>query len=89
MKNDNVEDYSKYELYQDENNDKIWWIDNYDRIGEYVFTFDKKRFFNFFADCPQELTASEWKIFKKEEPTLASLKASVTEKPKLDERRTE
>lgn len=53
MKKDNVEDYSKYELYQNENNDKIWWVDNYDRIGEYIFTFDKKRFFNFFADCPK------------------------------------
>lgn len=46
MKNDNVEDYSKYELYQNENNDKIWWVDNYDRIGEYIYSLLIKSVFS-------------------------------------------
>lgn len=70
----NKNQYDKYNLYQDEDNEKIWWVDNYDRIGEFIFTFDKEHFYNFFADCPQKLTKEEWEIFKKEEPELAKLK---------------
>lgn len=33
--------------------DIIWWLDNgADTKGEWVFSFDKKRRFNMFADYP-------------------------------------
>ena len=43
MSNDS---YEGYEFYKDDKNDKIWWVDNYDVVGEYLFSFDKKRVFN-------------------------------------------
>ncbi|MCI5775484.1 MAG: hypothetical protein MR008_03280 [Aerococcus sp.] len=77
-------DYKIYDLYQNEDNHDVWWVDTYDRRGEYIFTFDKEHFFNFFSDCPQNLTQSQWEIFKREEPALARLKESNEEKTKID-----
>ena len=38
--------------------DIIWWLDNgADTKGEWVFSFDKKRRFNMFADYPWKLPA--------------------------------
>ena len=62
--------------YKNEPGDKIWWRDNPDAVGEFLFSFDKKRTFNFFADYPQELTPEQRLIFDQENPQLANLKAT-------------
>lgn len=58
-------------LYKKRKNDKIWWANIEDRDGEFVFTFDKKVFFNLFADYPYKLTAEQKRIFDKENPFWA------------------
>lgn len=49
-------------------NDAIWWVDNPDVIGEWLFSFDKKTIFNMFRDYPYKLTAKQKAIFDKENP---------------------
>ncbi|WP_297571065.1 hypothetical protein [uncultured Anaerovibrio sp.] len=34
-------------FYKENKNDLIWWIDNPDVIGEWLFSFDKKEDFQF------------------------------------------
>lgn len=64
----------KYDFYKEDENSKIWWVDNFDVEGEFLFSFDKENIFNFFSDYPQKLTKEQIEIFKKENPELASLK---------------
>lgn len=52
--------------------DIIWWIEDNDKIGEHLFTFDKKKVFNLFRDYPQQLTKEEKEIFDKENPYWAN-----------------
>lgn len=59
-------------LYKKNATDKIWWVDNSDEVGRFVFTFDKKTFFNLFADYPHKLTAEQKKIFDSENPYWAN-----------------
>ncbi len=59
---------SKYQWYKENPGDKIWWLDNYDRVGEFVFSFDKKTEFNMFRDYPDKLTIEQKEIFDKENP---------------------
>lgn len=59
---------SKYKWYKENPGDKIWWLDNYDRVGEFVFSFDKKTEFNMFRDYPDKLTIEQKEIFDKENP---------------------
>lgn len=56
------------DFYKKNKNHKIWWIDNIDTIGEFLFSFDKKTIFNLFADYPHNLTAEQKEIFDKENP---------------------
>ena len=80
MKND------KYEFYKENENDQVWWVthyiqldenkelseDNIDKvIGEQLFSFDKKKIYNLFADYPHNLTKEEKEIFDKENPYWA------------------
>lgn len=73
----------EYEFYKENENDLIWWVehyiildkdkelteDNVDKtIGEHLFTFDKKKIYNLFADYPHKLTKEEKEIFDKENP---------------------
>lgn len=51
--------------------DKIWWVDNPDVKGEFLFSFDKKKVFNLFADYPWKLTKEQKRIFDKENPYWA------------------
>ena len=53
-------------------NDVIWWVDNPDVIGEWLFSFDKKTIFNMFRDYPYKLTAKQKAIFDKENPYWAN-----------------
>lgn len=59
------------ELYKNEPTDKVWWVYNFDVIGEFVFTFDKKQFFNLFRDYPWKLTQEQKRIFDEENPFWA------------------
>ena len=59
---------SQYIFYKERPSDKIYWVDNIDVIGERLFSFDKKKIFNLFADYPHNLTAEQKDIFDKENP---------------------
>ncbi len=60
-----------YDFYKNNKGDTIWWVDNVDRVGEHLFTFDKKRIYNLFRDYPHELTPAQKRIFDKENPYWA------------------
>lgn len=50
---------------------KIWWVDDPETKGEWLFSFDKERIFNMFHDYPHELTPEQKKIFDEENPYWA------------------
>lgn len=54
--------------YKNNPTDKIWWLDNSDKVGEWVFSFDKKKTFNMFVDYPHALTKEQKEIFDTENP---------------------
>ena len=56
------------DFYKNNESDSIWWIDDLDHIGSFLFSFDKKKIFNLFADYPHELTKEQRKIFDEENP---------------------
>lgn len=58
-------------FYKENDTDKIWWLDNPEVKGEFVFSFDKKKTFNLFADYPHALTKEQKEIFDKENPYWA------------------
>lgn len=45
----------KYAFYKNNKKDTIYWVDNYDVIGEFLFSFDKKTIYNLFRDYPYKL----------------------------------
>lgn len=51
--------------------DKIWWVDNPEVIGEWLFSFDKKTIFNMFRDYPFKLSPKQKAIFDEENPYWA------------------
>ena len=51
--------------------DRVWWLINRDVKGEFVFSFDRKKLYNLFADYPHNLTKREKQIFDKENPYWA------------------
>lgn len=55
-------------FYKENKNDKIWWVDNIGTVGEFLFSFDKKKIFNLFRDFPHKLTKEQIEIFNKENP---------------------
>lgn len=59
------------DFYKNEPNDTIWWVDDTDQTGVWLFSFDKKEVFNMFADFPQKLTKEQVRIFIKENPFWA------------------
>lgn len=60
------------EWYKENPGDAIWWLDNGGEVkGEFVFSFDKKKKYNLFADYPHKLTEEEREIFDKENPYWA------------------
>lgn len=62
---------NKYDFYKNNESDVIYWVDNVDSVGEYLFSFDKKKIYNLFADYPHNLSAQEKQIFDKENPYWA------------------
>lgn len=59
------------EFYRNNVDDVVWWVNNADTIGEHLFTFDKQKIYNLFADYPHNLTPKEKAIFDKENPYWA------------------
>lgn len=47
------------------------WIDNPNRVGEMLFTFDGERVFNLFRDYPHELNDEQKMAFDNENPFWA------------------
>ena len=62
----NLEGYSDF--YKDSEDLKVWWIDKIGVIGEFLFSFDKKRIYNLFLDYPHNMTEEEVRIFDRENP---------------------
>lgn len=60
-----------YEFYKNEPTDKIWWVDNTETVGERMFSFDRRKIYNLFADYPHALSPKEKAIFDKENPFWA------------------
>lgn len=61
----------EYIFYKNNPTDKVYWVDNIGTIGEFLFSFDKKKIYNLFRDYPQKLTAEEVEIFNKDNPFWA------------------
>lgn len=57
-------------FYKNNESDVIWWLDS-ECKGEWLFSFDKKKVFNMFADYPDKLTPEQKRIFDKENPEWA------------------
>ena len=57
-------------LYKNNESDSIWWVTS-DKVGEFLFTFDKKTVYNLFADYPHKLTPEQVEIFDRENPLWA------------------
>ena len=58
-------------FYKNNPDDKIWWLEDPDQIGVWLFSFDRKKIFNMFEDYPQKLTTEEKRIFDAENPYWA------------------
>ncbi len=56
------------DFYKNKETDTIWWVESLDTVGEFLFSFDKKKIFNLFADYPQNLTKKQKEVFDKENP---------------------
>ena len=65
------EEIMKYDFYKNNKKDTIYWVDNYDIIGEFLFSFDKKTIYNLFRDYPYKLNKEQKEIFDKENPYWA------------------
>lgn len=61
----------KSDFYKENENDIIWWVNDLDTKGEFLFSFDKRKIYNLFADYPHNLTKEEKEIFDKENPYWA------------------
>ena len=57
-------------FYKNSETDAIWWVDT-EAIGEFLFSFDKKKIYNLYADYPHNLTPKQVRTFDKENPLWA------------------
>ncbi|MEG0998877.1 MAG: hypothetical protein RSC99_10035 [Clostridiales bacterium] len=71
---------SFYHFYKENENDKIWQVDEIEKIdgneisyvrGKLLYSFDKKKIYNLWTDYPWELTKEEKNLFDKENPYWA------------------
>ena len=61
----------QYNFIKNNPKDKIWWVDDPERIGEWLFSFDKKKIYNMFSDYPDKLNKDQIELFDKENPEWA------------------
>lgn len=61
-----------YDFYKEKETDKVYWVDNFDSVGDFLFSFDKKVIFNLFRDYPYKLSKEQKQIFDKENPFWAN-----------------
>jgi len=54
------------DFYKKNKSDKIWWIEDLDSVGQFLFSFDKKKIYNMYEDYPHNLTADQKELFDKE-----------------------
>lgn len=57
--------------YKEDENSKIWWVEELGVKGRHLFSFDKKKVYNLFADYPHNMTSEEVAVFDKENPFWA------------------
>ena len=60
--------YAQKRFIKHNESDAVWWAENPEIIGEWLFSFDKKQIFNMFRDYPNKLTPKQKAIFDKENP---------------------
>ena len=58
-------------FYKENPNDRIWWVDDPDTKGVWLFSFDRQKVFNLFADYPDKLTPDQKRLFDRENPYWA------------------
>lgn len=58
--------------YKNNNNNKVWWYDNSDVVGVFLFSFDKIKVYNLYRDYPYRLSDKEKEVFDKENPFWAN-----------------
>ena len=51
--------------------DVIWWTEDLERVGRFLFSFDRIKIYNMFRDYPHNMTQEEVKIFDQENPYWA------------------
>lgn len=61
----------EYYWYKEHDGDQVWWLSNFDKIGQWVFSFDRQTAFNMFRDYPEKLTPEQKAIFDRENPYWA------------------
>lgn len=54
-------------FYKNNDNDKVWWVDNREQKGEMLFSFDKIKVYNLYQDY-HKLKGEEKEIFDNENP---------------------
>lgn len=62
---------NNYKFYKNKKSDKIWWVENSGKVGEWLFPFNKEKIFNMFRDYPNALSKEEKDLFDKENPYWA------------------
>jgi len=67
MSNERLTDF-----YKNSPTDTIYWAGRVDAVGEFLFSFDRKKIYNLFADYPHNLSKDEIEIFDKENPYWAN-----------------
>ena len=58
------------EFYKENPHDQIWWKAP-PGVGEWLFSFDRKKVYNLFRDYPHAMTEEEVDIFDQENPYWA------------------
>lgn len=56
------------DFYKHNESDVVWWVDDTEYVGRFLFSFDKERVFNLFSDYPDKLTAEQLEVFNNENP---------------------
>ena len=62
----------EYVFYKKNKGDTIWSVHHKGRVGELLFSFDKKTLLNLWTDYPENFTPEQKKIFDKEQPYWAN-----------------